>query len=76
MRVFSLDVTQAYIQTRKPLSRPVYIKVRPEMEFPEDAVLLVVKQLYGIPDRGLHWYITYLEYLVRQLGMFRTRMDP
>lgn len=75
-KVFSRDVTQAYIQATKPLERPVYIKPPKEMGLSEDMVLLVVKPLYGIPESGLHWYMTYLEYHMDKLDMKRTTADP
>lgn len=46
------------------------------MGLAEDMVLLVVKTLYGIPESGLHWYITYLEYHMGKVGMERTTVDP
>lgn len=45
------------------------------MALPEGYVLKVVKPLYGIPESGLHWYLTYLNHHLRTLGMKRSRVD-
>lgn len=39
-------------------------------------VLKVVKSLYGIPESGLHWYMTNLEHHLILLGMRRSAVDP
>lgn len=39
-------------------------------------VLRVVKPLYGIPDSGLHWYLTYLEHHLVRIGMEISVVDP
>lgn len=46
------------------------------MRLSPDTVLKVVRPLYGIPESGLHWYLTYLENHVDNLGMNRTKADP
>lgn len=69
-------MTQAYSQAPKPLERPVYIKAPVEMGLPEDVVFQAVKPLYGIPERGLHWYMTYLQYHIDKLGMEKTKAYP
>lgn len=35
-----------------------------------------MKPLYGIPESGLHWYITYSQHHKNDLGMTPTRYDP
>lgn len=37
---------------------------------------MVVSPLYGIPERGLHWYLTYLDHHLHTPGMKKTRMNP
>lgn len=39
-------------------------------------VLNFVKPFYGIPESGLHWYLTYLNHHINELGMTRSRADP
>lgn len=60
----------------KPLKRPVYLRAHAGIELLEDTILLVVKPIYGIPESGLHWYITYLEYHIECLGMMNTTAGP
>ena len=76
MKVYTRDVTQAYIQSRSRLEREVYIRAPKEMELKDGYVLRVIKPLYGIPESGLHWYLTYLAHHLDSLGMKRTRVDP
>lgn len=45
----------------------------PEMIPPQNIVLRVRKPLYGIPESGIHWYLTYLEHHLGELGMTTTR---
>lgn len=48
----------------------------PEMKFPLNKILKVIKLLYGIPESDLHWDLTYLYQHVGRLGMKRTTLDP
>lgn len=73
---YTRDVTQAYIQSKTNLEREVYIRAPKELGLPADYVLKVEKPLYGIPESGLHWYLTYLSHHVDNLGMNRARTDP
>lgn len=36
----------------------------------------MLRPLYGIPESGLNWYLTYLEYHTEKLGMVRATTDP
>lgn len=73
---FPRDVKQAYIQSATQRARNVYIKALEEMCLHVDAVLHVARSLHGIPESGLHWYLTYLDHHQRRLEMERTTMDP
>lgn len=46
------------------------------MGLPPYTVLHVFKPLYGIPEAGLHWYLTYLSHHIYTLGMTKSRYDP
>lgn len=61
MKMYTRDITQAYIQSRTKLER-IYICVlqRRWNLLPYGYVVKVVKPLYGIPESGFHWYLTYL----------------
>ena len=76
MDLYTRDITQAYIQSHTELEREVYIKAPPELGLAPGYVLKVVKPLYGIPESGLHWYLTYLTHHLENLGMTRTKADP
>lgn len=76
MTPFIRDVTQAYVQSRSKLERDVYIKAPTELDLPPDTVLKVVKPLYGIPESGLHWYLTYVGHHIDKLNMTRATSDP
>ena len=76
LKGFARDVTQAYIQSNTKLERVVYIKAPLELGLPKNYVLRVEKPLYGIPESGLHWYLTYLTHHLEVLHMTRSRVDP
>lgn len=46
------------------------------MDLPSSTILRVVKPVHGIPESGLHWYLTYMEHHMTQLGMYITTVDP
>lgn len=76
MTPFLRDITQAYVQSDSTLERDVYLKPPPEMNLPPGSVLKVMKPLYGIPESGLHWYLTYLHYHLERIGMTRSTVYP
>ena len=76
LKPFTRDITQAYIQSHTDLEREVYIRAPRELGLPEGYILKVVKPLYGIPESGLHWYLTYLAHHLDTLHMTRARCDP
>lgn len=45
------------------------------MGLKSDEVLIVVKPLYGVPESGLHWFLTYQDHHVNNLGMKSTIID-
>lgn len=62
-------ITQTYIQYHADLYRTVYIRAPRELNLTPGFVLKVVEPLYGIPETGLHWYLTYLSHHLETLGM-------
>lgn len=70
------DISQAYVQSESRLERQIFLRPPSEMSLPSGKVLLVLKPLYGIPESGLHWFITYSSHHIEQLGMQVTRYDP
>lgn len=70
------DISQAYVQSKFNLDRLVYLKPPKELGIGKEKVLLLLKPLYGIPESGLHWFVTYVEYHKEKRGMEQTRADP
>lgn len=73
---FTRDVTQAYTQSKSQLERKVYLEPPKEMNLPEDEILQAVKPLYGVPESGLHWFITYRNHHEAKLGLKSSNIDP
>ena len=73
---YTRDITQAYIQSEYPLERRVFLRPPQKMHLPENKVLLVIKPLYGIPEAGLYWFVTYKNHHVGRLGMKQCTTDP
>jgi hypothetical protein len=74
--VFVRDVSQAYTQSESFLERSVYVRAPREMNLAEDEVLLLLRTLYGIPESGLHWFITFHNHYTEVLQMSSSRADP
>jgi len=54
-RLFSTDVTQAYLQSSENLTRDVYIRPSKEFGLKPDTMLNLLKPLYGLSDSGNYW---------------------
>lgn len=75
MKLFTRDVTQAYERSPKPLERPEYCEEPNEMGLPDGEELRVVRPLYEISKSRLQWYLKYLEYHTKSLGIDRAAFD-
>lgn len=79
-RVFSHDVTQAYLQSDEELGREVYLRPRKhDLSFfgiSEGQVLRLVRALYGITDAGDYWNSTMDNHIKTDLGMNPLETDP
>ena len=68
-KIWTQDVTQAYLQSNGVLSRDVFLeKPAPELELLPGRALKLLKPLYGLADSGDFWYREISEYH-RGLGM-------
>lgn len=76
LTMYTRDVTQAYVQSKTHLERPVYIHPPHELGMEKGTVLNVLKPLYGITESGLHWYLTYVQHHIDRLGMRQSAVDP
>lgn len=45
---------QAYTQSRSSLEQRIYLKAQAVLELADNKFFLVLKPLYGIPERVLH----------------------
>jgi len=70
------DVTKAFVMSRTPLRRPVYLKPPSEMQVEKSKVLKVIRPLYGMPESPIHWFKTYSDYHRDKLGMTPSSIDP
>lgn len=75
-RPFTSDITQDYLQIQTDLERDVYFMAPSEINLACGTVLKVVKPLYGIPESGLHWYLTYPDRHTERLNMQGATIEP
>lgn len=74
-RLFSTDVTQAFLQSADELMCDVYIQPSKEFELNENQVLKLLKPLYGLADAGDYWGKTMSSHLRNDLEMETTTSD-
>jgi hypothetical protein len=74
-KVYVRDISQAYTQSRSALERDVYLVPPPEMDIDDGMLLKCLKPLYGVPEAGLHWFLTYVGHHKTELGMTQTKGD-
>ena len=74
-RLFSTDVTQAYLQSAEQVMRDVYIKPTGEFELNQGKLLKLLKPLYGLADRGDYWGRTISNHIKEDLNMTGTTSD-
>jgi hypothetical protein len=57
-RVWTEDITRAFIQSTGSLLRDVYVEPPLELKLDSDIVLKLLKPLYGLGDSGDYWSST------------------
>lgn len=72
---YKRDITQDCIQPHTKLKCKVYIQAPKELRLPTGFVLQVIRPKNGIPESGLHRYLTYLLHHLETIQMSRTRAD-
>ena len=79
-RVFTHDITQAYLQSDSPLTREVYLepteKDRKLFNLMDNEVLRLLLPLYGMSDAGDYWLVTVDKHAKHDLGMKPMASDP
>lgn len=78
MTLFSRDITQAYVQATSTLARVILAELPISIRhlYPEGTIMKVIKPLYGIPEAGTHWYVTYAGHYESKLDMEPSTYDP
>lgn len=78
--IFSHDVTQAYLQSKDPFSRELYLDPKPcdrkYFKLGEHEVLKLLRPLYGTCDAGDYWNKTIHNHTTNDLKMIPTKGDP
>lgn len=74
-RLWSQDVTQAYLQSASNLMRDIYVKPSKEFCLDQKYMLKLLKPLYGLSDAGDYWDSTITQHLQQDLQMSRTALD-
>lgn len=80
LKLFLRDINQAYTQSKTVLNRGIYF--RPPLELlvmlglPQGTIFVVIKPLYGIPEAGNHWFKTYHDHYINELGIKQSTYDP
>lgn len=75
LQTYTRYITQEYIQSHSELQLEVCTREPDELWWQDGFVFKVFKPLYGIPDSGLHWYLTYLTHNLDTFKMNKARMD-
>lgn len=60
------DISQAYVQSTTKINREFYVRPPPELDL-QCKLLKIEKPLYGIPEAGNHWFVTYQTHHVKNL---------
>lgn len=62
-RIWSQDVSQAYLQSAEKLMHDVYVKPTKEFHLSDTHLLKLLKPLYGLADSGDYWHATFSKHL-------------
>lgn len=75
LRIYMRDISQAYTQAQTLLARKFYAAPPKDIDI-GDWILEVLKPLYGIPESGNHWFMTYHNFFEKDCGMQISTFDP
>lgn len=77
MMIALRDITQAYIQSLTVLQRLILFRLPSQIAhlYP-GKIGHCLKPLYGIPESGAHWFLTYWRWLLEELGLSVSTYDP
>eukprot|EP00171_Calliarthron_tuberculosum_P022791 IDg22791t1 len=74
-RLWSQDISQAYLQSASKLLRDVYLRPGQEFDIPAGHILKLLRPLYGLADSGDYWNVTFSNHLLSDLEMKRAASD-
>lgn len=79
-RLFSHDITQAYLQSKDQFTRQLYLRPRREdmhlFDLAEGKLFKINLPLYGVCDAGDYWYVTFTAHIEQDLAMTPLTSDP
>jgi hypothetical protein len=74
--VWTLDISQAFLQAANENMRDIFLQPPTEMELSPDKFLELMKPLYGLCDSGYRWHHTVRHHHVQDLQMEPLDADP
>lgn len=80
LRIFSHDITKAYLQSQERFTMQLYLRPRPgdrhQFNLKEGELLRIDLPLYGICDAGDYGHVTFATHTEQDLGMVSLTPDP
>ena len=70
------DISQAYVQSIIYLNREFYVRPPVKLGLDSNAILKIMKPLYGVPKAGNHWFNTYHFHHCEKLSMTQSIYNP
>lgn len=74
-RIWSQDISQAYLQSAIELLRDIYLKPGKDFEMEGNTLLKLLRPLYGLSDSGDYWHTTFSDHIKNDLDMKETVAD-
>lgn len=75
LRIWSQDISQAYLQSASKLIRDIYLKPGKDLELNGNQLLKLLRPLYGLSDSGDYWNTTFSDHIKNDLKMKNTVSD-
>lgn len=75
MRLWTQDISQAYLQSARKLIRDIYIRPSKEFKLNYNQLLKLLKPLYGLSESGDYWHETFFKHVHEDFAMTPTAGD-